>query len=122
MVRLIFWVLPLLALGCASDPCPAPTGVWVLRFSERSGNCGALPNVNGTLLGPAADCAGEWTATDSSMCSYGLNRACSNGTSFRGTINYAGTDRWEGSVDVASSGAGGLPVCSSSYNLTVTRD
>src|SRR5687767_14636627 len=89
--RLIWLVLvvgTVSACSAEAAPCPEPIGTWVIRATQTSGTCGDLPAETGPFLGTApagsmpflgargSSCAGEWTATDSTMCVYHLARAC----------------------------------------------
>lgn len=124
------------ACSAETTACPEPIGVWVIRATQTSGTCGDLPAETGPLLGTApagsmpflgarwTSCAGEWTATDASTCSYHLARACPVGQTLDGDLAYdgsTGADRWTGSLSAMNDGSGGFS-CSSTYDLVVTRD
>lgn len=124
--------------GCSAETaaCPEPIGVWVIRTTQTSGNCGELPPETGPLLGTApagsmaflgarsSSCAGEWSATDSSTCTLHLARACPVGQTLEGDLTHAesgGADRWSGTLRAMNDGSGGFS-CSSAYDLVVTRE
>lgn len=121
--------------GCSSNssPCPAPTGLYVFRYTETSGNCGAVPNSTGRFppdrtggfdTTTMAGCTGGWSAADGNMCTYNISVVCmcgcaSNGLSVSGSLHNAGTDQWDGTVNVTSDALSSL--CSSTYSVTVSR-
>ena len=113
-------------MGCSSNstPCPAPTGVYVFRFTETSGNCGAIANSTGSFGATTmSGCSGGWSAADANMCTYNISVVCTSGTfnggGFSGSVHNAGTDQWDGTVNVSSDTLS-MP-CSSTYSVTVSR-
>lgn len=96
-------IAALLLVACAPERCELVSGVYVARFAEVSGTCGALPNDEDVLsanLGPPFSgtsddvCFGPIAFTDD-MCSVDYDRDCdvyADDGARRGSVRFVGTN------------------------------
>jgi hypothetical protein len=123
------------AVGCGgaddepSGPCAAGSGSYRVNYTERSGNCGPLPEqivVVPTLALSEIVCTGG-PMSSADLCTVTMDQTCTD------TVNDVST-RQEGTVHwnkSASSGSGttqitlrrinGAFVCSGTYDVSYTR-
>lgn len=114
--------------GCAKDgPCASQSGKYLLKWVQRSGNCGSLPEQIVTIA-PAGKgdgtgsnaCSGGHTRS-SDQCTWDMNVQCGiagGQTTLKGTVNWdedgkIGTGILEATVTD--------PYCRSTYDVTYTK-
>lgn len=105
--------------------CAARTGAYTFKSTEKSGDCGPLPDIISVVGAPPdPDCTGG--PVDDDQCVVTLQNECKNGDGSEST--FAGQVQWSadgnsgrGTWQVALFDAAGNLICQSIYDITVTR-
>jgi hypothetical protein len=103
-------------------------GSYSVRYVERSGNCGALPEQIVVIEPntPAANCHGTWSITADS-CAIDADLTCldaATGDSVEERGHLAinlDASMISGALQIILTDPNGIVLCSSTYNVTYTR-